>query len=511
MREGIVETLSSLVDVRYLLLYKGAVLVLALGFFSVVYLLGAMLRRPVSLSKATATIKIALLGLLFLLAGAVFPFGPSFSDALGKVVSLLVVVCAANLVAYAAVDLYLHRRKRGEVPSIQRELVTLFVYMIFAVSYLRVVLRIDVGTILTTTTIITAALAFAMQATLANILSGFYIQNDPNLKAGTWVALKDRNIEGKVENVGFRHTTLRTVDRHKVLVPNHYLMQNVVVTLGNPRDEEYGAVNLKVHLGFEQPPEKVRGILLPVLRHQEGIVQDPPPSVWVTGFEESSVQYNVKFYLEDPGNALAMKGKVFDKIWYALSREGIAFPYPHREIVEKVPKSPFEFDEAAVLEMIRNTEIFSALDEREARCLAEKANVMVFGPGEVVVREGAPGDSLFLVGRGSLQVFVGGTPVGTLDEGDLFGEMSLLTGDPRRATVVSAEEARLIEVEKGGLEPVLRSDPSLVGRLSDILARREEINLARSRSSVPVPSRDSLVEGFVRRLKSYFNIQSVSG
>jgi CRP-like cAMP-binding protein len=226
----------------------------------------------------------------------------------------------------------------------------------------------------------------------------------------------------------------------------------------------------------------------------------------VTGFEESSVQYNIKFYLEDPGTALATKGKVFDKIWYALSREGIAFPYPHREIVEKIPSAPFAFDEAAVLEMIRKTELFSALDEKEVRFLAEKAEVKVFGPGEVVVRENDPGDSLFLVGRGSLHVFVGGAPVGGLGEGDIFGEMSLLTGEPRRATVVSAGEARLIEVEKSDLEPVLRSDPALIGRLSDILARREEVNLERTRAMVSVPSHESLVEGFIRNLKSFFNV-----
>jgi len=506
MREGIVETLSSLIDVRYLLLYKVFILGLALSFFTGVYVLGVLFRRPVSLSKASATIKIALAGFFLLLLATVFRFEPPLADALGKVASFLVAVCAANLVAYAAVDLYLHSRKRREVPSIQRELVTLFVYVVFAVSYLRVVLRIDVATILTTTTILTAALAFAMQATLANILSGFYIQNDPNLKAGTWVALQDRNIEGEVVNVGFRHTTLRTVDRHKVLVPNHYIMQNVVVALGNPREEEYGAVNLKVHLGFEQPPERIRRILLPIVLHQEGIARHPPPSVWVTGFQESSVEYNIKFYLEDPGTALATKGKVFDKIWYAFSREEITFPYPHREIVEKIPLKTFVFDAKAILGIIRGTEIFSDLDDGEAETLAGKAHVKVFGPGEVVVRENDPGDSLFLVGRGSLQVSVGGARVGDLGDGDVFGEMSLLTGEPRRATVAAAGEVWLIEIGKADVEPVLRSDPSLIGRLSDILARREEINLERTKAAAVRPSHGSLVDGFVKKMKLFFNV-----
>src|SRR3990172_8330877 len=128
MREGIVETLSSLLDVSYLPLYKVLILGLALSFFTCVYVLGALFRRPVSLSKAAATIKIALAGFFILLLAMVFRFAPPFADALGKVASFLVAVCAANLVAYAAVDLYLPRRKRGEVPSIQRELVTLFFY-----------------------------------------------------------------------------------------------------------------------------------------------------------------------------------------------------------------------------------------------------------------------------------------------------------------------------------------------------------------------------------------------
>jgi len=240
--------------------------------------------------------------------------------------------------------------------------------------------------------------------------------------------------------------------------------------------------------------------------HQEGIARHPPPSVWVTGFQESSVEYNIKFYLEDPGTALATKGKVFDKIWYAFSREEITFPYPHREIVEKIPLKTFVFDAKAILGIIRGTEIFSDLDDGEAETLAGKAHVKVFGPGEVVVRENDPGDSLFLVGRGSLQVSVGGARVGDLGKGDVFGEMSLLTGEPRRATVAAAGEVWLIEIGKADVEPVLRSDPSLIGRLSDILARREDINLERTKAAAVRPSHGSLVDGFVKKMKLFFNV-----
>ncbi|MGZ8462868.1 MAG: cyclic nucleotide-binding domain-containing protein [Candidatus Deferrimicrobiaceae bacterium] len=96
--------------------------------------------------------------------------------------------------------------------------------------------------------------------------------------------------------------------------------------------------------------------------------------------------------------------------------------------------------------------------------------------------------------------------MGDLGEGDVFGEMSLLTGEPRRATVVAAGEVWLIEIGKADGEPVLRSDPSLIGRFSDILARREKINLERTKAAEIGPSHGSLVDGFVKKLKLFFNI-----
>jgi small-conductance mechanosensitive channel len=83
-----------------------------------------------------------------------------------------------------------------EVPSFVRDLFTTLVYVLFAMGALRIIFRLDISSILTTTTVLTAAIAFAMQTTIANIISGFYVQNDSNLRLKTWIALKTRTSSG---------------------------------------------------------------------------------------------------------------------------------------------------------------------------------------------------------------------------------------------------------------------------------------------------------------------------
>jgi CRP-like cAMP-binding protein len=138
--------------------------------------------------------------------------------------------------------------------------------------------------------------------------------------------------------------------------------------------------------------------------------------------------------------------------------------------------------------------------------LAGKVRVKVFGAGEVVVRQGDGGDSLFLVKHGSVNVYVDDAPAGTLGEGEIFGEMSLLTGEKRKATVAAAQETWLVEISKEDIEPLIKEDPSILDRLSMILARREESNIERRNAMEFFPADGNRKDAFREKLKAFFNL-----
>jgi hypothetical protein len=379
------------------------------------------------------------------------------------------------------------------------------VYILFAMAALRFIFRLDISSILTTTTVLTAAVAFAMQTTLANIVSSFYVQNDENLRRNTWISLPGQDIDGEIVNVGFRYTTLRTLDNQKILLPNNHIMQSIVRTLGTRGESEKTAVHLKVGLPYEMPPEKASEILRRILAQEEHIVKSPAPVVFLNNFLDNSVEYDMKYYLDDYSFHMPTRGSVLNKVWYAVAREGYSFPFPHQEVLAKVPQPSFPVEAGAVPAALRRAEIFGSLDEEEIRKLSEGAGTPVFGPGEVVVRQDDEGDSLFIVRRGTLKVRIDDSTVGKLHEGDVFGEMSLLTGEKRKATVSAVTEVRLVEISKGDIEPLVRANPRLLESLSAILAKRQEANLELMKSA-ELRKAATGKDVFLEKLKAFFGL-----
>jgi hypothetical protein len=266
-------------------------------------------------------------------------------------------------------------------------------------------------------------------------------------------------------------------------------------------------VHLKVGLGYDLPPEKAIDMMRRILSQERHIVKEPGPVVIVNNFLDSSIEYDLKYYLDDFSSSMATRGSVLKKVWYAVTRERYSIPFPHREIISKSPQEPFPEEKRTVLAALQRTEILQSLGEEEIRRLSERVRVRVFGTGEVVVRQNDEGESLFIVRRGSLDVHIDDAPVGTLREGEIFGEMSLLTGEKRKATVTAASEVRLVEISKEDIDPVIRANPHILEILSAILARREESNIEK-RTSAGLLRTGSLKDAFREKLKAFFGLSA---
>jgi small-conductance mechanosensitive channel/CRP-like cAMP-binding protein len=490
---------------RFLLSNEFILLLVPLAFFLLVAVARAVVRKDLPMAKVWLTIKVALFGLFLGFLVHPFKVPPEYTPYFLEIHGLILLFCWANLSAYLLVDLYLHFRMRGEVPTFIRELFLLGIYVFFGATALRVIFDISMSSILTTTTVLTAALAFAMQNTLANIVSGFHIQSDKAFQRGTWVWLKDGAISGEIVNVGFRYSTVRTAEGHMVYIPNHYLTQNIVHGIGS-RHGQPAVVNHKVLLDYAFPPARAKAVLLKALQDEQGVLREPPPAVEVDGFMDNGIQYNLRFYIGDYGTVLTVRDGVLRRVWYSVTREGQAFPYPHREIVEKVPEPPFRMGDEVIRENLRRIDILGPLGEEELESLARHVRLRVYGVGETVVREGEEGDSLFVVLRGNLEVHAGREKVGTLAAGEFFGEMSLLTGERRRATVRTVDEVRVLEISKAAIEPIIVAHPPVAEGLSAALERRLHQILTAQQIRVEVAEAPSLRDAILQKLRLFFGI-----
>jgi CRP-like cAMP-binding protein len=189
------------------------------------------------------------------------------------------------------------------------------------------------------------------------------------------------------------------------------------------------------------------------------------------------------YYLDDYPRIHDLQGEVLSRCWYAFRRHGINMPFPIADVfwrdAVKVAGDARTVEVGRIAASLAGVEFLEALTSDQLERLASESRSVPYPVGGAVVRQGDEGDSLFLVATGRVEVSVrapGGGPersLATLGPGDYFGEMSLLTGAPRSATIRAVEETSLVILRKEALRPLLVADPTVLDRLSKTLARRQ--------------------------------------
>jgi CRP-like cAMP-binding protein len=229
----------------------------------------------------------------------------------------------------------------------------------------------------------------------------------------------------------------------------------------------------------------VRDVILAAIAAVPNIRVDPAPDCLLWEFKDDSVSYACRYWIDDFQLDDRFDSEVRSLVWYALHRAGMEIPFPSlnvnmTEMNQDRYQRKLDEDYARRVDALSRVDVFRALDAQKIDRLARRLRQAIFGPGEVILRQGDPGDSLYVVHSGSVAVPVDlpGAPreVATLTAGQFFGEMSLMTGESRAATVVAKTDVECYVVEKDAFQQILQEKPELAGVISDILARRQ-VNL----------------------------------
>src|SRR5438552_3273419 len=201
-------------------------------------------------------------------------------------------------------------------------------------------------------------------------------------------------------------------------------------------------------------------------------------------------------------------------VWYELKRQRIRIPFPIRTLqLERRPSAPVPEGHEEARAILRGELLFQCLSDGQIDNLVKQSHLNHFGRGERVIEEGAEGDSMFILLRGAAQVSVsknGSTiPVATLRSGDCFGEMSLLTGEKRSATVRADGDCYVMEISKATMGEVIRDSPECLKQLSELLAKRKMetegiLKDAAISSADQAAKQREYTATFLNRLKTFF-------
>lgn len=371
---------------------------------------------------------------------------------------------------------------------------------------------VDPSQLFTTSAVITAVLAFSMQDTLGNVLGGVTLQLDNSLRVGDWVRLDD--VSGRVTDVHWRFTAIETRNRELVMVPNSWLMKNRFTVMRGSVDTPFAwrrAVQFNIESGAD--PEKVIWALEHAVLDAEipHVLTVPPPNAILSDVASGYCRYTLRYWLGDPRFDDPGDSSVRVHALAALARAGVRPGVPQEEhlmIKEndnwRAAAGQRDFDRR--LEAIRRTELFAQLPAQEQQMLAGHLIHAPFAAGDIITRQGAVAHWLYLIIRGEAKVLVDGPdgrlPVATLHDGDIFGEMGMLTGEARSATVIAGTAVDCYRLDKEGFAQVLQQRPEIAKDMTAIVeARNAQRSVLLARTGQPAGNHGDLLG----RILSFFS------
>jgi small-conductance mechanosensitive channel len=358
--------------------------------------------------------------------------------------------------------------------------------------------------LLTTSAVGAAIVGFALQDTLGNAFAGLAIQSEKPFRIGAWIKVGD--FEGRVTEVTWRATKLRTKAGNFVIVPNNVVAKEAITNYSEP----LVPTRLEVEVGasYLSTPGDVKTAILEAIANVPRVLRVPAPDALLHAFDASAITYRARFWIETYEFDELARDEVRTAIFYAFNRHGIEIPWPIEVGYEREWPEP---DEATKLQqreaILAGVDLFARLTDEQRREVAAGTTARMFGNGEAIVRQGAAGQSMFVICAGRVDIVLepDHRRIATTEAGGYFGEMSLLTGDPRTATVVAVGDTTVLELDAHEFRRIGAADPQAIEQIGiAAVARRVELERAHqaAKSAASVEAPDTLLG----RMKKFLGI-----
>jgi small-conductance mechanosensitive channel len=406
------------------------------------------------------------------------------------------------------------------LPRIIEDLAIIAVYTVYGLSQLRHA-GVDLTGILATSAIITAVLAFAMQDTLGNVLGGLAIQLDNSVRVGDWIQL-DGGPSGRVIDIRWRSTALETRDWETVVVPNSHLMKNRFTIIGR-RD----GAPLQWRRGIQfmvdpaVPPARIITLIDEEMREImiANVARAPAPSCVLLDFIQGNLRYELRYFLTDLLEDELTDSAVRIHLFASLQRAGIRVAET-QTTVHAVAKDVAHAENVRQRElqrrliMLRQVDLLAPLSDEEKNFVADRLQYAPFARGDVITKQGSVAHWLYVIAFGEAEVRFeqpGRAPrvLGMVRAGQFFGEMGLLAGESRNATVVAKTDVECYRLDRASFQALLLARPELADEVSKVVAaRKPDLEMARSEAAQAQASPTEPVEpALLERIQRFFGLK----
>jgi small-conductance mechanosensitive channel/CRP-like cAMP-binding protein len=384
---------------------------------------------------------------------------------------------------------------------------------------------LNLSGLIATSAVLTAVIGLAFQDTLGNVVGGLALQLDDSVKVGDWIKVGD--IVGQVTEIRWRYTAIETRNWETVILPNSLLVKGQVTVLGRREGQpQYWRRIIFFNVDYRYPPNEVIRTVEDALRDVviDRVARSPAPNCVLMDLSDSFGRYALRYWLTDLHHDDGTDSVIRTRIFFALRRARIQLSMPAHAVfltedTEARKTAKGRVDQERRLAALSRVVLFSGLSKDEYEHLAEHLTYAPFAAGETMTRQGAEAHYLYMVVKGEVSVRVGSkaqpeSEVARIGPGEFFGEMGLLTGERRAATIVAVTPVECYRLDKSAFQDLMSSRPELSEQIADLLAKRR-LELIAAREGLDRRSRDEQLRitrtDLLSKIRVFFSLDDEDG
>jgi small-conductance mechanosensitive channel len=450
-------------------------------------------------------------GARVIVAAVPVPYGAGMISALGVLMVIAFALVIDRLVRVFYWDGYLRRKRKRNTPALIEDILTIALVVLGASIGLFFEAGVSFAGLLTASGATAIVLGIALQAVIQDVFSGLSLNFDGSYAIGDWLTIYSEHfpepVYGQVQGITWRTTFLHLPDGRRLMVPNHLMTSNPVMNHSRPSGPKRLIVEFPVSNNFSG--DRAMSILLGEAYRavrDTPLAQEPEPDILIDRFDSDSAFFHIRFWA-DPNEVNPQVAQSL--MATAMHRAAQSFKVPSPVTQVQLVPLPDDHDTKRMeaRDALGHVPIFKdVLDVRQLDALFSACVVRTLPSDTVFIRQGDTGTSMFVILEGATRVSIlaqgEARSVAVLVAGDIVGELSLMTGEPRTATVTSLTSVSVLEVTKQSIETLLKDTPELLDKFGQVLAARQ---LGLKRIATIKKQEESDEWEIVTRMRAFFS------
>lgn len=400
-----------------------------------------------------------------------------------------------------------------------QDFIAVLIYLIFIAVIVFSVFDIEYSPVVLFLLLLALFIGSIVRPKILSLSGSKYLSSERAYNIGDWIELINRNgstvAVGEVFDISRKGTRIKTETNSIILIPNHLIEEELIIKnyWGIKKETQF---EVTLTLDFTVSVDRAKRILLAGAKQailEKGLLQNPEPEVIVKGTVDKGIEYGVKYWIvpwEDISPETA-KDKIITIVMTHLNKSGLTLAYPKTDVFyTEMPKRQtniYALEDR--VKILGEVDLFNSFTNDELLKLSESLDYKTFGKNAELIEQGKDGDSMFILVEGLLNVFVKSSgndliQVAQLSPGQFFGEVSMLTGEQRSATVIASTEVLVFEIGKKDIAPILDARKEIIEEISKVVSERHQINVGKLKEHEL--KKEHLVSAMVNKIKSFFGI-----